>query len=369
MNQPLATGHGRPEAGFATLPLAVSPYLIPEISDMTTLDRRFSVAPMIDWTDRHARYFLRLISSQTLLYTEMITTGALLNGDAKRLLKFDAQEHPVALQLGGSDADDLARCAVTGQSAGYDEINLNVGCPSDRVQSGRFGACLMAEPTLVARCVESMQQSVDIPVTVKCRIGIDDQDDYEDLYRFVDTVATRGCTIFIVHARKAWLSGLSPKENREIPPLKYDVVYRIKQQFPALTIVINGGIKSIAESREHMQHVDGVMVGREAYHNPFMLADVDEAIFGSQPHRKTRNEILRAYIPYMQRELAAGTRLSHMTRHILGLYHGQTGGRLFRQVLSTDAPKRGAGIEVIEAALHQIEKADASAIRNQRAAG
>jgi tRNA-dihydrouridine synthase A len=336
---------------------------------MTTLDRRFSVAPMIDLTDRHARYFLRLISRHALLYTEMITTGALLHGDANRWLRFDAQEHAVALQLGGSDADDLTRCAVLGQQAGYDEINLNVGCPSDRVQSGRFGACLMAEPELVARCVEAMQQTVDIPVTVKCRIGIDDQDDYEDLYRFVDTVAARGCTVFVVHARKAWLNGLSPKENREIPPLKYDVVYRIKQQFPALTIVINGGIKSIAESHEHLKYVDGVMVGREAYQNPFMLADVDAALYGAQTHRLARNEILSAYLPYVQRELAAGTRLSHMTRHILGLYHGQPGGRRFRQVLSTDAPRAGAGIEVIEAALRQVEKNDYGAIADQLAAG
>jgi len=340
---------------------------------MITPDRRFSVAPMIDWTDRHARYFLRLISRQALLYTEMITTGALLNGDTHRLLKFDAAEHPVALQLGGSDADDLARCAVVGQHAGYDEINLNVGCPSDRVQSGRFGACLMAEPELVARCVERMQQAVDIPVTVKCRIGIDDQDDYADLHRFIDTVAGRGCKVFIVHARKAWLSGLSPKENREIPPLKYDIVYRIKQEFPALTIIINGGIKSIAECQLHMNHVDGVMVGREAYHNPFLLADVDHAIFdraqhGLTQHRLTRTEILRAYIPYVQRELDQGTRLSHMTRHILGLYHGQAGGRKFRQVLSTDATKPGAGIEVIEAALHEVAKLDDDALQNQHIA-
>jgi len=335
---------------------------------MITLDRRFSVAPMIDLTDRHARYFLRLISRHAVLYTEMITTGALLNGDANRLLKFDAQEHPVALQLGGSDADDLTRCAIIGQQSGYDEINLNVGCPSDRVQSGRFGACLMAEPELVARCVEAMQQAVDIPVTVKCRIGIDDQDDYEDLRRFVDTVAARGCSVFIVHARKAWLKGLSPKENREIPPLKYDVVYRIKQQFPALTIVINGGIRSIAESCEHMKLVDGVMVGREAYQNPFFLADVDRALFGADANHCARNEILQAYIPYIQRELAQGTRLSHMARHILGLYHGQPGGKRFRQVLSTDAPKAGAGIEVIKAALLQIEKSDFGATLNRSAA-
>jgi tRNA-dihydrouridine synthase A len=340
---------------------------------MTTLNRRFSVAPMIDWTDRHARYFLRLISRQSLLYTEMITTGALLHGDPERFLRFDAAEHPVALQLGGSDADDLARCAVIGQQAGYDEINLNVGCPSDRVQSGRFGACLMADPALVAGCVAAMQKAVDIPVTVKCRIGIDDQDDYADLHRFVDTVAARGCSVFIVHARKAWLNGLSPKENREIPPLKYDIVYRIKQEFPALTIVINGGIKSIDECRQHMQHVNGVMVGREAYQNPFMLADVDHALFGrpaqesSQP--STRNDILRAFLPYVQRELDQGTRLSHMTRHILGLYHGQPGGKRFRQVLSTDAPKAGAGIEVIEAALRQVEKQDTDTGTGRHAAG
>jgi tRNA-dihydrouridine synthase A len=321
---------------------------------MTTPDRRFSVAPMIDWTDRHARYFLRQISQHALLYTEMITTGALLHGDAARLLKFDVAEHPVALQLGGSDADDLARCAELGQQAGYDEINLNVGCPSDRVQSGRFGACLMAEPDLVARGVAAMQRAVDIPVTVKCRIGIDDQDDYEDLARFVDAVATSGCAVFIIHARKAWLNGLSPKENREIPPLKYDVVYRIKQQFPQLTIVINGGIKTIAECRQHLQHVDGVMVGREAYQNPYLLADVDAALFGAQSPRRTREEAMQAFLPYVERELAAGTRLSHMTRHILGLYHGRPGGKRFRQVLSTEATKPGADIEVINAALQQV---------------
>lgn len=341
---------------------------------MTTLDRRFSVAPMIDLTDRHARYFLRLISRQSLLYTEMITTGALLNGDARRFLRFDVAEHPLALQLGGSDADDLARCAIMGQQAGYDEINLNVGCPSDRVQSGRFGACLMAEPTLVANCVAAMQQAVNIPVTVKCRIGIDDQDDYADLYRFVDTVAARGCRVFVVHARKAWLSGLSPKENREIPPLKYDVVYRIKQEFPALTIVINGGIKSIDQCRQHLKYVDGVMVGREAYQNPFLLADVDQALFGETPQnrsqQRTRTDILRAYLPYVQQELQQGTRLSHITRHILGLYHGQPGGKRFRQVLSTDAPKAGAGMEVIEAALRQVEKLSvANGADQQLAAG
>lgn len=343
---------------------------------MTTLDRRFSVAPMIDCTDRHARYFLRLMSSQALLYTEMITTGALLHGDPNRLLRFDRAEHPIALQLGGSNADELARSAEIGQHAGYDEINLNVGCPSDRVQSGRFGACLMAEPELVARCVEAMQNVVDIPVTVKCRIGIDDQDDYADLHRFISAVAARGCKVFIVHARKAWLNGLSPKENREIPPLKYDIVYRIKQEFPALTIVINGGIKTIAECQQHMHHVDGVMVGREAYQNPFLLAGVDQTIFGlSQqsdlpPPDATRTDILRAYLPYVQQELMQGTRLSHMTRHILGLFHGQAGGKRFRQVLSTDATKPGAGIEVIEAALQQvITRTTETGIDQQLAAG
>ena len=321
---------------------------------MKPLDRRFAVAPMIDWTDRHARVFLRLVSQHALLYTEMITTGAILHGDRERLLKFDASEHPVALQLGGSDAGDLARCAEIGQQWGYDEINLNVGCPSDRVQSGRFGACLMAEPSLVASCVAAMQRVVDIPVTVKCRIGIDDQDDYDDLHRFIDTVAGAGCTIFIIHARKAWLSGLSPKENREIPPLKYDIVYRIKQVFPQLAIVINGGIRTIEECREHLRQVDGVMVGREAYQNPYLLSSVDRDLFGDDTSSKSRTEIMRAYLPYVARELQAGTRLSHITRHILGLFHGQPGGRLFRQVLSTQATRPNAGIEVIEHALRQV---------------
>jgi len=322
--------------------------------DRKPLDRRFAVAPMIDWTDRHARYFLRLISEHALLYTEMITTGAILNGDQARLLNFDASEHSVALQLGGSDADDLARCAEIGQRWGYDEINLNVGCPSDRVQSGRFGACLMAEPSLVGRCVAAMQHAVDIPVTVKCRIGIDDQDDYNDLLRFVDTVSGAGCEVFIIHARKAWLSGLSPKENREIPPLNYDIVYRIKQAFPQLTIAINGGIRSIDDCRHHLQNVDAVMVGREAYQNPYMLSTVDQDIFGSHTHTTNRSGILQKYLPYVERELQRGTRLSHMTRHILGLFHGQPGGRLFRQVLSTNATRPGAGIEVIEQALQQV---------------
>jgi tRNA-dihydrouridine synthase A len=314
---------------------------------------RFSVAPMLDWTDRHCRYFHRLISQHALLYTEMVTTGALVHGDPHRFLQFNAAENPVAFQLGGSNPGDLARCAKMVEEYGYDEVNLNVGCPSDRVQNGRFGACLMAEPQLVADCVAAMKQAVSIPVTVKSRIGIDDRDSYEELVHFISTVANAGCETFIIHARKAWLSGLSPKENRDIPPLRYDVVYRIKQDFPQLEIVLNGGITTLDQAEDILQHVDGVMVGREVYHNPYLLADVDRRFFGDIKESRSRETIMQLLIPYIQQqlELKNGVRLNSITRHILGLFHGEPGARGWRRHLSENVCKPGADINVILEAL------------------
>ncbi len=303
------------------------------------LARIISVAPMMGWTDRHARYFLRLISQHTLLYTEMVTTGAVLHGQREYLLKYHPAEHPLALQLGGSDPAELAECAHIAEDLGFDEINLNVGCPSDRVQSGRFGACLMAEPQLVADCIAAMNSGVRIPVTVKCRIGIDDMEDYAGLERFVDTVAATGCDTFIVHARKAWLQGLSPKQNRDIPPLRYDLVYQLKQARPGLNIVINGGIKSLEETGQHLQHVDGVMLGREAYHNPFMLAEVDRRFYHSQIDPVTREQVVEQLLAYIDDELRAGTRLHSITRHIYGLFAGMPGARNWRRELSTQVHK------------------------------
>ncbi len=312
-------------------------------STLLALDRRLSVAPMLDWTDRHFRYFIRRITRRTLLYTEMVATGALLHGDRERLIGFHDDEHPVALQLGGSEPADLATCARIGAQRGYDEINLNVGCPSDRVQQGRFGACLMAEPALVADCVAAMREAVDVPVTVKHRIGIDDQDSYQALCDFVGTLAEAGCAAFIVHARKAWLSGLSPKENRTVPPLRHDVVHRLKRDFPQLTIVINGGIESLDQAIEQLAHVDGVMIGRAAYHDPWLLAEADARVFGDLPASTTRREVFEAMLPYIERELAAGTRLHAITRHMLGLFHGVPGARAWRRMLSagggTDADR------------------------------
>jgi tRNA-dihydrouridine synthase A len=316
---------------------------------------RFCIAPMMDWTDRHDRFFLRLITRHARLYTEMITTGALLHGDRARFLRFHATEHPVALQLGGSEPADLASCARFGEDAGYDEINLNCGCPSDRVQTGRFGACLMKEPGRVAESVAAMRAAVRIPVTVKCRIGVDDTADFTFLRHFVETVAAAGCDTFIVHARKAWLSGLSPKENREIPPLQYPLVYRLKREFPELNIIINGGVRSLEECESHLEYVDGVMLGREAYENPYLLAAVDHRFFDGGGPVATRADIIRRLLPFIERELAEGTPLAHMTRHILGLYKGQPGGRLFRRVLSQNACKPGAGIEVLMQALDAVE--------------
>ncbi|MCE9790971.1 tRNA dihydrouridine(20/20a) synthase DusA [Shewanella indica] len=309
-------------------------------------NRRFSIAPMLDWTDRHYRYFARLMSSQTLLYTEMVTTGAILHGKGD-YLAYNQEEHPLALQLGGSNVEDLARCAEIAQQRGYDEVNLNVGCPSDRVQNGRFGACLMEDPELVAHCVDAMRQKVDIPVTVKTRIGIDDKDSYEFLCDFITKVSAAGCDTFIVHARKAWLQGLSPKENREIPPLDYPRVYQLKQDFPGLHISINGGIKSFEEMHTHLAQLDGVMVGREAYQNPYLLAEVDQKIFGLDSQVMSRDQVVDAMLPYVEAHLQSGGRLNHISRHMTGLYQGIPGSRSWRRHLSENAHKPGAGIEVL----------------------
>lgn len=314
---------------------------------------RFSVAPMLDWTDRHCRYFLRQMSTHALLYTEMVTTGAILQGRGDYLAYHEA-EHPLALQLGGSVPEELARCAVIAQNRGYDEINLNVGCPSDRVQNGRFGACLMAHPTLVAECVKAMQAEVKIPVTVKTRIGIDELDSYEFLRQFLDTVSAAGCDTFILHARKAWLSGLSPKENREIPPLDYERVYQVKRDYPHLTISINGGISTPEAITTHLAHVDGVMVGREAYQNPYMMASVDALVFADPHPVPSRHDVVRQMIPYIEQELAKGNHLSHITRHMLGLFQGLSGARRWRRYLSENSCRPGAGIDVLLAAMASV---------------
>lgn len=310
-------------------------------------NHRFSIAPMMDWSDHNCRYFWRLLTKQALLYTEMVTTGALIHGDRKRFLHFNREEHPVALQLGGSDPKDLARCARWAQEWGYDEVNINCGCPSDRVQSGMFGACLMGKPNLVADCVKAMMDSCDIPVTVKHRIGIDHMESYEQLLAFIEPVAAAGCSVFIVHARKAWLQGLSPKENREIPPLNYPWVYQLKKDFPHLTIVVNGGIQTIEECQDHLEHVDGVMLGREAYQNPWMLAQVDEALFGMDSPLKSRDDVIAELLPFAEQHLAQGGQLNHITRHILGLYQGIPGARKFRRHLSENAYKKEAGIRIL----------------------
>ncbi len=312
---------------------------------------------MLDWSDRHCRYFWRLLTKNALLYTEMVTTGALLHGAAKRFLCFDSSEHPLALQLGGSDPTDLAACAKLAEQHGYDEVNLNCGCPSDRVQNGAFGACLMAQPQRVADCIKAMQDACSLPVTVKHRIGIDHNDSYEEMAYFVATVAATGCSTFIVHARKAWLSGLSPKENREIPPLRYAEVYRLKQEFPQLNIVINGGIDDIAACREHLQHVDGVMLGRAAYHNPYLLSMVDRDLFDANATVPTRAEIIKGLLPYIEANLRQGATLHHITRHILGLYQGEHGARQFRRILSERAHRQDASIDVLLTALAAVEPA------------
>ncbi|MGF1631562.1 MAG: tRNA dihydrouridine(20/20a) synthase DusA [Kiloniellaceae bacterium] len=331
---------------------------------MENQSHRLSVAPMMDWTDRHDRAFLRVISRRALLYTEMVTTGAILHGDRDRFLAFDASEHPVALQLGGSEPTDLAACAREGAGRGYDEINLNLGCPSDRVQRGRFGACLMHEPGLVADCVAAMIDAVDIPVTVKTRIGVDERDSYAALQVFVAGVAAVGCRSFAIHARKAWLSGLSPKENREVPPLRYEVVYDLKRDFPDLEIVLNGGVQSLEEAQAHLAKVDGVMIGRAAYQTPYVLAEADRLIFGESAAAKSREEIVADFLPYVERQLAVGVPLKSMTRHMLGLFNGLPGARAWRRCLAEEAHKPGAGPEVIEEALDRWRQAQ----ERQRAA-
>jgi tRNA-dihydrouridine synthase A len=330
--------------------------LNPEVHVRPPLDRRLSIAPMMDWTDRHERYFLRLIARRALLYTEMIPTGAILLGDAARCLRFDPAEHPVALQLGGADPDDLARAAELGASWGYDEVNLNVGCPSDRVQNARFGACLMAEPDLVAAGVRAMRAAVELPVTVKTRIGIDEHDDYDFLHGFVDAVAAAGCRTLILHARKAWLSGLSPKQNREIPPLRYEMVHRVKADFPELEVIVNGGIRTLDQALAELGQVDGVMIGREAYQNPYVLAEWERVLLEVTEPAPSRFEVARRLVPYIERELAAGTPLHAVTRHILGLFTGLPGARAWRRHLSEAAHRPGAGSEVVVAALDHVQR-------------
>ena len=295
---------------------------------------KFSVAPMMDWTDRHCRYFYRLMSKHTQLYTEMVTTKAILHGDRHRLLDYHQSEHSLVLQLGGSDPGEMAQCAKIAQDWGYDEVNINVGCPSDRVQSGSFGACLMQTPQLVAECVDAMKQASDIPVTVKSRIGVDDMESYDELVNFVTTVEKAGCDTFIIHARKAWLKGLSPKQNRTVPPLNYDWVYRIKQDFPALTIGINGGIVNLVDVQNHLKEVDSVMLGRTIYHQPYLLADVDAQIYQQISPIISREQVLLNFIEYMKIQSDQGVPIRSMTRHILGLYHGQKNAKKFRRLLS-----------------------------------
>ncbi|MFT5710071.1 MAG: tRNA-dihydrouridine synthase A [Halioglobus sp.] len=311
---------------------------------------------MMDWSDHHCRHFWRLLTKEALLYTEMVTTGALIHGDRERFLHFGKSEHPVALQLGGSNPTDLALCAQWAQQWGYNEVNLNCGCPSDRVQSGMFGACLMAQPQLVAECVTAMRSACDIPVTVKHRIGIDDMEHYDQLTAFVEPVAAAGCEVFIVHARKAWLQGLSPKQNRDIPPLNYDWVYQLKQDYPGLNIIINGGIKTLSECDTHLKQVDGVMIGREAYHNPWMLAEVDSRLFAAKNPALQRDDIIEALMPYISEQMIGGARLNHITRHILGLYQGVAGARKFRRHISENAFRKEAGIEVLNEAYNLVRQ-------------
>jgi tRNA-dihydrouridine synthase A len=323
---------------------------------MINTDKVVAVAPMMDWTDRHCRFFMRLLSPSVRLYTEMVTAQALKHGDSASLLKFDPSEHPVALQVGGSDPAMMADAAAQGEAAGYDEVNINVGCPSDRVRSGQFGACLMGTPDVVADCVRAMRATVDIPVTIKSRIGIDDQDDYDFLRRFVDVNIAAGCDTFIVHARKAILDGLSPKENRTIPPLIYDRVYRLKADYPSLTIVLNGGVTTVDEVGTHLDRVDGVMIGRQAYHQPWLLTEIERSL-GNGNAPRSRHEVIERMLPYIERELASGAFLKHITRHMLGLFAGQPGARAWRRYLSENAHKRDAGIDVIERAIEQLPDA------------
>lgn len=344
---------------------------------MTAINRTFSTAPMMDWSDRHCRAFWRQLSKNALLYTEMVTTGALIHGQRERFLQYNECEHPIALQLGGSDPQQLAHCAALAEQWGYDEVNLNVGCPSDRVQNNMIGACLMAHPQLVADCIKAMQDACDIEVTIKHRIGIDDLDSYEHMRDFVATVAATGCRSFTVHARKAILQGLSPKENRDIPPLQYDLIYRLKQEFPQLEIIINGGIKTHEDCQQHLQHLDGVMLGREAYQNPAVLMEVDQryytetetetALNGTSgaivagdyatqwSSKDKRIAAVRAFYPYIEQQLGQGATLNYITRHMLGLFNGLPGARQFRRHLSEQAFKKTSGIEVLEQALQRVE--------------
>ena len=315
-------------------------------SDQTLSPWRLCTAPMMDWTDRHCRFFHRLLTRRTRLYTEMVTTGALLHGNVPRHLDFNPEEHPLALQLGGSESAELARCAMLAQQWGYDEINLNCGCPSERVQRGSFGACLMAEPRLVADCVKAMRDAVSLPVTVKHRVGIDKTESYAFVRDFVGTVAQAGCEVFIVHARNAWLKGVSPKENRELPPLRYEFVHRLKREFPALTIVLNGGVRTNAEIEAQLVFVDGVMLGREAYHNPWLMAEWDRRFFGTQPPAGNHDEVEAAMVGYMDRLVAGGEPWWHAARHMIGLRHGLPGARKWRQVWSDQGLKAGAPASV-----------------------
>ncbi|MEE2527080.1 tRNA dihydrouridine(20/20a) synthase DusA [Hyphobacterium sp. HN65] len=317
----------------------------------TEPDRRFSVAPMMDWTDRHCRAFHRIMSRHALLYTEMATSAAVTHGDVERLIGFDPAEQPVALQLGGSDPDELARATRIGADLGYCEVNLNVGCPSDRVQSGRFGACLMREPALVADCLDAMQSAVDAPVTLKCRIGVDDQDPEAALPAMLEAVRARGIRTVIIHARKAWLKGLSPKENRTVPPLNYGLIRTMKSDFPEMDIILNGGLETLEMALSEQQGLDGVMLGRAAYHTPWLLADVDRAVYGDTNPVSTPEEAVEAYLPYIEGQLAKGIRLHSITRHMLGLFHGRPGARQWRRTLSEKAVRDGAGLEIVLEAL------------------
>ena len=315
---------------------------------------KLSVAPMMEWTDRHCRFFHRLMTRRALLYTEMVAAEAVIHGDRERLLGFSAEEHPLALQLGGSDPALLAQAAQIGEDFGYDEINMNVGCPSDRVQSGRFGACLMAEPALVGDCVAAMKAAVSVPVTLKCRIGIDDQDPEEALFTFADAAVSAGVDTLAVHARKAWLKGLSPKDNRTIPPLDHGIVYRLKAAHPDIPVIINGGIATLDEADAHLEHVDGVMLGRAAYRDPWLLADVDRRFFGDTAPVSDRAEVMAAMRPYIAAMLGGGVRLNAIARHMLGLYAGMPGARAFRRIMTADAVKPGAGLEVLDQALEAV---------------
>jgi tRNA-dihydrouridine synthase A len=329
-----------------------------------SVHRRLSVAPMMDWTDRHCRSFHRVLTRRTLLYTEMVTAAAVLRGDWRRLLAHSPAEHPLALQLGGDRPDELAACAELAESLGFREVNLNVGCPSDRVQSGRFGACLMREPEVVAGAIAAMRARVRVPVTVKHRLGVDEQEGYEPLAAFVEAVATAGCEVFVVHARKAWLAGLSPKENREVPELRYDLVYRLKRERPGLTVVLNGGVPSLDAALDHLAAgLDGVMIGRAAYHEPWALAAADRRVFGEAADPVAdRAAAVATYLPYAEAQLAAGEPLPRLVRHLLGLYHGEPRARAWRRTLSEDSRRPGAGVEVLREALRRVERERAATV-------